>query len=265
MSKHTWVFACTLSVLALVGFISLSTLKQYRLNQSLKKELIDSRTVANEATSRANQLGVELEDGKARIEALQRENAEASNAQKSMETEMRAALESKEVTISQLQGRLTVNILDRILFDSGEATVKPEGEKVLQQIASVLTQFPKRQINVVGHTDNVPIRAGSRGQHATNWELSTARATAALRMLSERAGVDPRRLAAVGYGEFHPIADNATTEGRAKNRRIALVVLPEEFEPSDVNSLSTNSPALKPETTATNDPSLLVPSEKLGD
>ena len=122
--------------------------------------------------------------------------------------------------------------------------MKPEGEKVLQQIATVLAQFPKRQINVVGHTDNIPIRAGSRGQYATNWELSTARATAALRMLSERAGVDPRRLAAVGYGEFHPLADNSTPEGRAKNRRIALVVLPEEFEPSDVRPVSTNAPAI---------------------
>ncbi len=244
MSKTTWIVASGLSVLALFGFISLSALKQYRLTQSLKKELHELRTTANDVTTRANQLTTELEEGKTRIEALQRENQEANQAQKSMETEMRQALESKDVTISQLQGRLTVNILDRILFDSGEAAVKPEGEKVLQQIATVLAQFPKRQINVVGHTDNIPIRAGSRGQYATNWELSTARATAALRMLSERAGVDPRRLAAVGYGEFHPLADNSTPEGRAKNRRIALVVLPEEFEPSDVRPVSTNAPAI---------------------
>ncbi len=244
MSKTTWIVASALSVLALFGFISLSALKQYRLTQSLKKELHELRTTANDVTTRANQLTTELEEGKTRIEALQRENQEANQAQKSMETEMRQALESKDVTISQLQGRLTVNILDRILFDSGEAAVKPEGEKVLQQIATVLAQFPKRQINVVGHTDNIPIRAGSRGQYATNWELSTARATAALRMLSERAGVDPRRLAAVGYGEFHPLADNSTPEGRAKNRRIALVVLPEEFEPSDVTPVSTNAPAI---------------------
>ena len=244
MSKTTWIVASGLSVLALFGFISLSALKQYRLTQSLKKELHELRTTANDVTTRANQLTTELEEGKTRIEALQRENQEANQAQKSMETEMRQALESKDVTISQLQGRLTVNILDRILFDSGEAAVKPEGEKVLQQIATVLAQFPKRQINVVGHTDNIPIRAGSRGQYATNWELSTARATAALRMLSERAGVDPRRLAAVGYGEFHPLADNSTPEGRAKNRRIALVVLPEEFEPSDVRPVSTNAHAI---------------------
>ena len=111
----------------------------------------------------------------------------------------------------------------------GEAELKPEGEKVIQKIATVLAQYPDRQIHVIGHTDNVPIRVGPRTKFASNWELSTARAIAAVRFLCEKAGGDPRRLGAVGYGEFHPIADNSTTEGRAKNRRIALVVLPEEL------------------------------------
>ena len=86
---------------------------------------------------------------------------------------------------------------------------------------------------MIGHTDNVPIRASARGRFPSNWELSTARATAAVRFLGEKAGVDPRRLGAVGYGEFHPIADNATPDGRAKNRRIALVVLSEELVGAD--------------------------------
>ncbi len=145
---------------------------------------------------------------------------------------MRSALESKDVTISELQGKLTVNILDRILFDSGEADLKPEGQEVLQQIAGILSKYPNRQIHVIGHTDNVPIRGGRR--FPSNWELSSARALAAVRFLSEKAGVDAHRLAAVGFGEFHPVADNATPEGRAKNRRIALVVMPEEFGPVDV-------------------------------
>ncbi len=228
-----------------MGFLGLSTLQQFRKNQSLEKENKQLLETANEITSRANQLTTDLE-------SLQRDKEEAARNQLSMESEMREAMQSKDVTISQLQGRLTVNILDRILFDSGEATVKPEGEKVLQQIATVLAQFPKRQINVVGHTDNVPIRAGSRGQYPTNWELSTARATAALRLLSEKAGVDPRRMAAVGYGEFHPLADNSTVEGRAKNRRIALVVLPEEFVSTDVPMIITNAVPLKESEVLTN-------------
>lgn len=174
---------------------------------------------------------------KARAEALAREMARATNAQHRLESEMRAALQSRDVAVSELQGKLTVNILDRILFDSGEASLKPEGMKVLDQVAGVLAGFTNRQVQVFGHTDNVPIHL----KFASNWELSTARALAAVRYLSEKAGVDPRRLSAVGCGEHQPIADNTTPEGRARNRRIALVVLPEQFAPTDV--IATNAPS----------------------
>jgi len=93
----------------------------------------------------------------------------------------------------------------------------------------VLAAHTNRAIHVIGHTDNVPIRATARSRFPSNWELSTARATAAVRFLHEQAGVNPKQLGALGYGEFHPVADNATPEGRAKNRRIAVVILPEEL------------------------------------
>jgi len=146
---------------------------------------------------------------------------------------MRAALESKDVTISKLQGKLTVNILDHVLFDSGEADLKPEGEAVLTKVAAILAQHPELKIHVIGHTDNVPIRATARPRFPSNWELSTARATAAVRFLTERAGVEPTRLGAVGYGEFRPVTDNTTPEGRARNRRIAITILPEELVGAD--------------------------------
>ena len=146
-------------------------------------------------------------------------------------------LESKDVTISKLQGKLTVNILDRVLFDSGEAILKPDGEAVLQKIAALLAAHPTLKIHVIGHTDNVPIRS----RFASNWELSTARALAAVHFLTEKAGVDPRRVGAVGYGEYRPIADNSTAEGRAKNRRIAITILPDELAAADTVS------ATKPE------------------
>jgi chemotaxis protein MotB len=185
----------------------------------------------------------QLATAKSQAELLAHEMASATNTQQRLESEMRAALQSRDVAISELQGKLTVNILDRILFDSGEASLKPEGMKVLDQVAGVLAGFTNRQIQVFGHTDNVPIRL----KFASNWELSTARALAAVRYLSEKAAVEPRRLSAVGCGEHQPIADNATPEGRARNRRIALVVLPEQFAPTDV--VSTN---LTPGATATN-------------
>lgn len=233
MTKETWVIAGILTGLVALGLAGLTA--HYR-GKELKKvtvELAEARAAAAQKETQSTALQEELNLSQARIEALKLENQKVSQAQKSLEQEMRSALESKDITISELQGKLTVSILDRILFDSGEAEIKPQGMQVLRQLAEVLKQYPSRQVHVIGHTDNVPIRASSRNRFPSNWELSTARATAAVRFLCEQAGVDPRRLGSVGYGEFHPLADNATPEGRAQNRRIAIVILSEELVGSD--------------------------------
>ena len=244
MTKHAWLIFGILCVAVALVIIGVAAWQRGRDAEALKAELTRALATAEQNQTQAATLKEEVNANKARIDELQREKEAATQAQKSLEQEMRAALESKEITISELQGKLTVNILDRIMFDSGEADLKTEGEKILQKIAGILAQYPQRQIHVIGHTDNVPIRASARNRFPSNWELSTARATAAVRFLGEKAGVDPRRLGAVGYGEFHPIADNATPEGRAKNRRIALVVLSEELVGADTldPSESTSKP-----------------------
>lgn len=229
MSKQTWIIASILSALVVAGFVMLSVWQDGGKLVAKQQQLDDAHVAAEKTQAELASLRDQLSAAKTRIEELEKEKELVTQAQQSLEKEMRKALESKDVTISELQGKLTVNILDRILFDSGEAVLKSEGETVLQKLASVLAQYPNRQIHVIGHTDNVPIRASARNRFASNWELSTARATAAVRFLQEKAGVNPMRLGAVGYGEFHPLADNATSEGRARNRRIAIVVLPEEL------------------------------------
>jgi chemotaxis protein MotB len=182
------------------------------------------------------------------IADLQKQKEQVSKTSKSLEDEMRSQLESRDVTISKLQGRLTVNIVDRVMFDSGEAVLKPDGEVVMRKIAQILQEHPQLSIHVVGHTDNVPIRQTAQSRFASNWELSTARALAAVHFLTERAGVDPRRVGAVGYGEFRPVADNATPEGRAKNRRIAITILPEELNATEAvpDKANTNAPPANP-------------------
>lgn len=246
MDKRSWIIASVLSVLLVVGLIGFTAWQSRRALEHAESELADARAASERAQAQLDALKKETEEARAKIEELRQEKEQAGKLQKNLEDEMRAALESKDVTISQLQGKLTVTILDRILFDSGEAELRGEGERVLRQIAAVLAQYPKRQIHVIGHTDNVPIRAGSRGRYASNWELSTARATSAVRFLQEKAAVDPHRLGAVGYGEFHPIADNATADGRAKNRRIALVVLPEELGAADLPKVPAPVPPAPP-------------------
>lgn len=242
MTKQTWIIATALSIAVVFSFLALSSWRQSQELSRVLNQLGETQQTADETLARLNSLREELTRAEQEKESLRLEKEKVAEAHSAMEKQMREALESRDITISELQGKLTVNILDRILFDSGEAVLKPQGEKVLEQIATVLAQYPNRQIHVIGHTDNVPIRAGARSRFASNWELSTARATAAVRFLSEKAGVDSRRLGAVGYGEFHPLAENNTAEGRAKNRRIALVVLSEEMQASDVlPGVKTNS------------------------
>ncbi|MFO1478544.1 MAG: OmpA family protein [Verrucomicrobiota bacterium] len=218
--------------------------QQLQRTQRAGVEAEKAREQLGKARAEAADLRSQLDAAKSRIAELENEKEMAAQMHRSLEDEMKSELESKDVTISQLQGRLTVNILDRVLFDSGEAILKPDGESVLRKVAAILTQHPTLNIQVIGHTDNIPIRPGARTKFASNWELSTGRALAAVRFLTEIAGVDPRRVAAVGSGEYRPLADNSTPEGRARNRRIAITVLPPELASADaVTAPATNAPA----------------------
>ena len=157
--------------------------------------------------------------------------AEVEKLKKSYE-DMTAGLKSEisagEIKITQLQGKLTVNLVDRILFDSGKAQVKEDGRKVLDKVGAVLNRVADKNIRIEGHTDNVPITTELRSKYPSNWELSTARATAVARYLQDHDKVDPARLVAAGYGEYHPVSPNNTPEGRALNRRIEIVLVPKE-------------------------------------
>lgn len=236
MPKSTWIVPSILSALLLLGALGWQLRQRGAELAVAQAALEEARKAAEQNAAQAAALKAGLDESKSaaaelreQLAAAEKEMEAAARTKNTLEEEMRAALQSKDITISQLQGKLTVNILDHVLFDSGEAALKPEGQAVLRQLAAVLAAHTNRAIHVVGHTDNVPIRAGARGRFASNWELSAARATAAVRFLHEQAGVNPRQLGALGYGEFHPVADNATPEGRAKNRRIAVVILPEEL------------------------------------
>jgi chemotaxis protein MotB len=254
MVKQAMIFASIISATLVVGIFTYAALQQKKQFGRVKTQLEELHAAAQQSSNQAALLQQELTNSHSRIEALLKEKEQVTQKQQQMENQMRSALQSKDVTISELQGKLTVNILDRVLFASGEADLKPEGEQVLAQVASVLTQHTNRQIYVIGHTDNVPFRGSAFSRFSSNWELSTARATAAVRYLTEKAAVDPAKLAAVGYGEYHPIASNSTAEGRAKNRRIAIVIVPEHFNPLE-------TPASTPTSRTNNPVSPEVPPE----
>ena len=163
------------------------------------------------------QLEVELQAREARL-------AEVQSTYDELVGKLEQEIERGEVRISELKGKLTVNVVDKILFDSGKAALKPAGIKVLQQIGDILNSAVDKNIQVEGHTDNVPISGGLAAKYPSNWELSTARATTVLHFLQDKVGVSGERLSAVGYGEYQPISSNATAEGRAENRRIQIVL-----------------------------------------
>ncbi|HEX6989554.1 MAG TPA: flagellar motor protein MotB [Bacillota bacterium] len=127
-----------------------------------------------------------------------------------------------DAVVTRIEERgLVVRFTDSALFDSGRADLRPDSRVVLDRIAEVIRRIPNH-VRVEGHTDDRPIHTL---RFPTNWELSTARATAVIRHFIERYGLDPGRLSAAGYGEYRPIADNATPEGRQQNRRVDIVIL----------------------------------------
>jgi chemotaxis protein MotB len=140
---------------------------------------------------------------------------------------MKTEISKGQVTISELKGKLTVNMVDSILFDSGKAEVKQGGLEVLRKVISILKDVMDKSIRIEGHTDNVQILGGLAKRYPTNWELSSARAINVARYLQEQ-GIDPGLLSAVAYGEWKPVGDNDTQEGKAKNRRIEIILVPKE-------------------------------------
>lgn len=152
-----------------------------------------------------------------------------SKTYESLLGQMKGEIDQGQIKISELQGKLTVDVVDKILFDSGQAEIKPAGREVLQRVVDILVTVTDKTIRVEGHTDNVPISGNLVKRFPTNWELSAARALTVTRAL-EKAGLDPSILSAAAFGEHQPVADNATPEGRAKNRRIAIILLPKEQE-----------------------------------
>lgn len=139
------------------------------------------------------------------------------------------------VSVTNEERGIVIRIVDQVLFNSGYADLAPQADKILQGIGKILLTNKDQYIRIEGHTDNVPI---SNDKFVSNWELSAVRATNVLRLFTDKSGINPRLLSAVGYGEYRPIADNNTNTGKAKNRRVEIIILNSKFNSSE--SKSTN-------------------------
>jgi chemotaxis protein MotB len=152
-----------------------------------------------------------------------RARAEARAAQfRQLAVRLQKMIDAGSLRVAVRDARVVLVLPNDVLFDSGRVQIKPAGRDALAEVASALKPLSARHFQVAGHTDNVPIE---NARFASNWELSTQRAVEVVRFLMTR-GVPPEMLSAAGYGEYDPVASNGAPEGKAKNRRIEITLVP---------------------------------------
>jgi chemotaxis protein MotB len=166
-----------------------------------------------------------------KISKLKNDMTELERAKEELEKRLQDEINDKQVKV-EMQGKgLVITFVSEVLFDSGKAKLRKDSHAKLDKVADVLnTTVADLNIGIEGHTDNRPIK---RSGWKSNWELSTARALSVLHYLSDKSVSEPR-MAAIGYGEYKPVASNDTKEGRQANRRVEIVILPKtETKPGD--------------------------------
>jgi len=204
--------------------------------KDLEQRLSQREVEVGKLTQGGETLAAEKERLAAEKERLEKERAakeaeiqRLTKTQEDLTKSLQAQIDRGDIKIKQVRDRLTINMVEKVLFNSGQAQVKPEGLKVLKQVADVLKSVNDKQIRIEGHTDNVPIGGKLKQKFPTNWELSTARATNVVRYFIEQGGVNRENFEAVGYADTRPVADNETEEGRTENRRIEIVLFPKDL------------------------------------
>jgi chemotaxis protein MotB len=259
-SRLPWVlFILALLALAVITFSLLRLLDSARTEAAgatakmldLQEKLAAQRTGRAELEQRLERLEAEKADLLALKNELSRDvQAKAEQLSRLQSTfdelqeKMQAEIAKGDIRLSQAGGRLKVDMVDKVLFDSGEAEISKRGEEVLARVGAVLARIDDKQIQVSGHTDDSPISSRLVDRYPTNWELSASRATNVVRFLQEKAGVPAQRLVTAGYGPYHPISSNATASGRARNRRIEILLTP-SLEPTPARVASDKEPSDK--------------------
>ena len=198
-------------------------------NRQLLAELEAKQKALAAEQDRLNKLKKDLEASSTRLAELEKMMADKEAAMKKLKETLSKSLkafEGKGLTVTEKDGKVYVSMENKLLFESGSWTVGSEGKKAVDLVGKVLGDNPDISVLIEGHTDNDKITGTIGGGVENNWDLSTKRATAIVNILSENKGIDKKNLTAAGRGEFSPIADNATAEGKAKNRRIEIILTP---------------------------------------
>ncbi|HXO75807.1 MAG TPA: OmpA family protein [Puia sp.] len=205
----------------------------------LKQQIGDLDKKVDDLTNRTGQLSTdaankqsalnksqqELAANQKRLEQLQALMDQQKKAIQEIRKKMADALvgfNSNELTVAIKNGKVYVSLQENLLFPSGSAVVNPKGKVALGKLAEVLNNNPEITVDIEGHTDSIPIR----GKYQDNWDLSTARATSIVRILTVDYKVDPVRIVASGHSQYDPVQTNSTADGRALNRRTEIILSP---------------------------------------
>jgi chemotaxis protein MotB len=194
-------------------------------NAKLVKQIDDAMKRAADASGVANMTKNQLEAEQKRLWDMRKLLEEQRQAVEGLRKKMADALtgfNSNELQVFVKNGRVYVSLQENLLFPSGSAVVNPKGKQALGTLAQVLNSNPDINVVVEGHTDSIPIR----GKYEDNWALSTARATAIVRLLTDVNKVDPTRVTASGRSKYEPVDANDTPEGRQRNRRTEIILAP---------------------------------------
>lgn len=194
-----------------------------------EREALKART--GEVESSLAKIQGNLSTSRQELEELRKWKGDAAKRMQTfrdMSRRLQKMVDAGKLGVRVRDGRLVVRLPQDVLFPSGSAGLSREGELALMEVVVVLRQFPDRRFMVAGHTDNQPIKEVNK-DYKDNWELSMARALVVTRFMVE-AKMKPENIVAAGYGEFDPIAKNATPEGRRENRRIEIILLPDLSE-----------------------------------
>ena len=204
---------------------ALETARQH-LGEELAALAADRSALAGEAEAeRQRRADVERELA-ARVQAEQTARDELAATYDRLVSALGPELAAHEVTIERANGSLTVAIVDLVLFPSGQATLTPAGQTVIDRVGTALQQVHRRPVLVEGHTDSVPIGRELAARFPSNWELSAARASEVVKRLIDHTDLAADRLRAVGRADTEPVAGNASESGRRLNRRIEIILLP---------------------------------------
>jgi chemotaxis protein MotB len=171
-------------------------------------------------------LKTELNQEKFAVKQKEVEVSELDKTRREIESSLKEQIAQKDIKLEEIEGKLKVTFVDKILFDSGSVMIKAKGQEVLLKLADSFRDSKDQNIAVEGHTDDVQIGSALLDRFPTNWELSTARATAVVRFLQEKGNIEPERLTASGFSFYRAVADNETPEGRKQNRRIEIILVP---------------------------------------